>query len=244
MERHSHEFVLFNWMWHNNGVQTFLERFVLTILAALFLAVITNPMHLELWPRVGAGLVIIIFAYFCARAAHKHGTAGQRKVADGSQVPNDLATKLPVAVGSSKVVIAAENVKDLRERHGVERLRETQSGKTFAEIPPSSFCFMYGNALVRGYERGAVAVSDDSNLRFEVHKLASGVARVVAYAGPETRDRLLEGLRKGETLTIYASSCEAAADVVVVPVDHLKFNRERTLTIAKKQLSALDCEAL
>jgi len=79
-------------------------------------------------------------------------------------------------------------------------------------------------------------------LKFEVHKLADGSAMIVGYVGPETRDRLLEGLKTGETLTLYSRSCEAATNLVAVPAGKLKFKRDRSVTIAKKRLSALDCE--
>jgi hypothetical protein len=131
----------------------------------------------------------------------------------------------------------------LKEKQGVARLRETQSGKTFTEIQSSSYCFLFGHALIRNYELGDVYVSGDDNLKFELHRLADGIAHVIAYVGPETRDRLLERLKKGETLTIYSSSCAASPDLVAVPIDHLKFNRDRILTTANKQLCALDCEA-
>lgn len=230
-------------MWHKSVVTTFLEKFVLSILAALFLLVITNPMHLEVWPRAAAGLGILLGAYLCARAIHKHAGTGQPSAANSSRAPSEESKALSASVNRLKIPFAADGAKQLRERQGVARLRETQSGKTFAEIPASSYSFMYGHALVRDYKLGDVAVSDDSNLRFEVHKLADGIAHVVAYAGPETRDRLLEGLKKGETLTLYSRSCAAAPDLVAVPLDHLKFNRDRILTIANKQLCALDCEA-
>lgn len=247
---------------------TFLEKFVLSVLVALFLLVITNPMHLEVGLRVGAGLGILVGAYLCARAIHKHAGTGRLSAANPSNAPEGMTRTVPasvnrpalaIAAGSSeqpqqaatlatsvnrpKVAIAAEGAKRLRERQGVARLRETQSGKSFAEIPTGSFCFIYGHSLIRDYKLGEVVSSDDSNIKFELHKLEDGTAYVIAYAGPETRDRLLEGLKKGETLTIYSRSCAAAPDLVVVAVDHLKFNRQRVLTIANKQLCALDCEA-
>jgi hypothetical protein len=196
---------------------TFLEKFVLTILVALFLLVVTNPMHLGLGLRVGGALGTVIGAYFCGRAIHKQA-------------------------GASRARAAAKDADQLREKHGVARLQETQSGKTFAEIPPNSFCFMYGHSLIGEYKVRPVTADKDA-LKFEVHKLTDGTALVVGYVGPETRDRLLGGLKKGETLTIYSRSCGVARDVIAVPVDHLKFDRERTLEISYKQLSALDCEA-
>jgi hypothetical protein len=183
-------------------VATFLEKFVLTILAALFLLIITNPLHLEVGPRVAAALAVVIGAYLCGRAIHKHQNAGQARAADLSRVPNEETKSFPTPVVGPKVPTAAQDAGQLRKKHGVARLRETQSGKTFEEIPPNSFCFMYGHSFIHGHKAGTVGV-DESNLKFEVHKLADGMAIVVAYVGPETRDRLLEGLKKGETLTIY-----------------------------------------
>jgi hypothetical protein len=209
-------------------VTIFVERFVLAVLAALFLLVITNPMHLAVLPRVVAGLIIVVAAYFCGRAIHKTAVSGQ------VQHPS------PSAVAPGVALVAADT-NQLRQRHGVAGLQETQSEKKFAEIPPNSFCFMYGHAFTHDYKRMSVYVYGDS-MKFEVHKLADGTAMVVGYVGPETRDRLLEGLKKGETLTIYSLSSEEARNLVAVPAGKLKFNRDRTLTIAKKQLSALDCE--
>lgn len=248
---------------------TFLDKFVLTILAALFLLVITNPMQFGAGLRVGTGSCLLLGAYLCARAIHKHAGEGRPRVADLSEVPSEETNALPASVdgpkmaiaaegaeqpneetntfpashGRPKGVIAAESAKRLREKQGVARLRETQSGKTFAEIPTGSYCFIYGHSLIYNYKLGEVVVSDDTNLKFEVHKLADGFANVIAYVGSETRDRLLEGLKQGETLTVYSRSSVAAPDLVVVPADHLKFNRYRILTIANKQLCALDCEA-
>lgn len=234
--------VLFNPLWHKSAVSTFLEKFVLTILVALFLLIITNPMHLGVGLRVGGALGTVIGAYFCGRAIHKQAGASRATAAHLSRVPNEAAKNLLPSVVGPKVATAAEDADQLREKHGVARLRETQSGKTFAEIPPNSFCFMYGHSFIHDYKAGAVVV-DKNNLMFEVHKFADGTAVMVAYVGPETRDRLLEGLKKGETLTIYSRSCEAATNVIAVPVDRLKFNRDRILTISKKQLCAVDCEA-
>jgi len=223
-------------------VPAFLEKFVLTILVALFLLVITNPMHLGVGLRVCGALGTVIGAYFCGRAIHKQAGASRATVAGLSRVPKEVTKTSPPSILGPKVPIAAEDADQVRETHGVARLRETQSGKTLAEIPPNSFCFMYGHSLTGDHKLGTVTV-DESNLKFEVHKLANGSASVVGYVGPETRDRLLEGLKKGDALTIYSRSCEVARDVIAVPVDHLKFNRDRDLTISNKRLSALDCEA-
>jgi len=218
-------------IWHKIAVTIFVERFVLTVLAALFLLIITNPMHFAVSPRVTGGLAIVVAAYFCGRAI--------RKPAVPSQVQQ---LSKPTVLPSSAVV--AEDSSQLRQNHGVASLRETQEGKSFAEIPPNSFSFMYGHAFIRNYKDNPVHISEHDNLMFEVHKLADGTGVIVCYVGPETRDRLLEGLQTGETLTVYSRSCEAAKYLVAVPAGRLKFKRDRTLTIAKKQLSALDCAGL
>jgi hypothetical protein len=216
-------------IWHKSVVTIFVERFVLGVLAALFLLIITNPMHLAVLPRVVAGLVIVVVAYFCARAIHKPAVSGQ-------------VQHVSKPTGEPSLAVVAVDSSQLRQNHGVASLQETQEGKSFAEIPPNSFSFMYGHAFVMGYKSSPVHISDGSNFMFEVHKLTDKSVMIIGYVGPETRDRLLEGLKTGEALTVYSRLCTAATDLVAVPVSKLKFKRDRTLTIAKKQLWALDCE--
>jgi hypothetical protein len=56
---------------YNYFVPVFLERFLLTMLAALELAVITNPMSFDATQRITGGLAVAFFAYFVAHTVHK-----------------------------------------------------------------------------------------------------------------------------------------------------------------------------
>jgi hypothetical protein len=53
-------------------VPIFLERFVLTVLATLMVAIMTlNPLHWDLMQQVGAVVVLVGLALFCAGTAHR-----------------------------------------------------------------------------------------------------------------------------------------------------------------------------
>jgi len=59
------------YLWDNTAVPLFVERFILVVLAALFIAVaITNPMRLDTTQRVTAAVAIVFAAYFIAHTLY------------------------------------------------------------------------------------------------------------------------------------------------------------------------------
>jgi hypothetical protein len=62
-----------SFLWHKTAMPVFLERFVLSALAAAaILLIITNPMGLDTTQRVTGGLAIVFAAYFFAHTTWKH----------------------------------------------------------------------------------------------------------------------------------------------------------------------------
>lgn len=89
---------------------TFLEKFVLSILAARFILVITNPMHLEVGLRAGAGLGILLGAYLCARAIHKHAGTGQASAANPSRSPSEESKALSASVNQLEIPLVSKGL--------------------------------------------------------------------------------------------------------------------------------------
>jgi hypothetical protein len=58
-------------LWHKSAVPTFIERFVLTIFAAVVVALIANPMGFDTTQRITGALTLIFAAYFLAHTLHK-----------------------------------------------------------------------------------------------------------------------------------------------------------------------------
>jgi hypothetical protein len=60
------------WVWHKTAVPTWLERFVLTLLAGAFLGVVLwNSMKLDITQRITLGIVILALSYFVAHTVYK-----------------------------------------------------------------------------------------------------------------------------------------------------------------------------
>jgi len=77
---------------------------------------------------------------------------------------------------------------------------------------------------------------------FEIQKLGEQNGLVVAYVGPETLERLREGVPKGSDLTLYSNSWKDAPNVVGVPFNGLEFIRSRLIHPQRMILQALDCK--
>ena len=58
-------------LWHKSAVPTFIERFVLTIFAAVVVALIANRMGFDTTQRITGALTLIFAAYFLAHTLHK-----------------------------------------------------------------------------------------------------------------------------------------------------------------------------
>ena len=59
------------WLWHKTAVRVFLERFVLTVLAAILLLAITNSMKLDWTERITFTVAAIAIAYLVGHEAEK-----------------------------------------------------------------------------------------------------------------------------------------------------------------------------
>src|ERR1039458_64058 len=69
-------------VWYNSPVPIFVERFVLTVCAALVVALLaTNPFRFDWWQRASLALAISSFAFFIAATLHKakDGTESDEK---------------------------------------------------------------------------------------------------------------------------------------------------------------------
>jgi hypothetical protein len=153
----------------------------------------------------------------------------------------------PKAHAPDKPVVAesAKDVRELRQQNRVTRIEQVESGKTLEEIPVNSYGFANGLDFI--FRRAFIELRQLRASRlirdFEVHKLADGSALIVGYVGKETLTRLREGLRQGESVTLYSDSWKEASNLVAIPLTRLLCTRSRVIDIEKGTVGALDCQA-
>jgi hypothetical protein len=146
-------------------------------------------------------------------------------------------------------VVTADNIAQLRRRNEVTRLHKTESGKTLAETPPGSFGFTLSVSITlhdSGTHREIEILSDGLSSEFEIHKLADGRALLVGYVGPETFDRLREGIKLSEPISLYSDSWKEAPNLIAVPLSQIKCVRYRDFWSEdkgkRKPIDVLDCQ--
>ncbi len=144
---------------------------------------------------------------------------------------------------------AADSVVELRQRHQVTRMRETESGETLSEVPVGSFGFVIAEFFTTSWSSSPdpekmPLKSRGSSWDLEIHKLADGHSEIVAYVGPETLERIRHGLGKGEKLTIYTDARKEASNLIAMPIARIECERSRSLKPDQMHdIDALDCRA-
>jgi hypothetical protein len=197
----------------------------------------------EIWTAVGAiatiaGLIVAILTFL-------HWD--KRSVPQPNNPPSAVSPEKPVR--KPLPVITAKNIVELRQLNQVEQIRETESGKPLSEIPPGSFGFALVDEVVDrevGLQRDIDVDFSDLPNDFEIHKLRDGTALLVTYVGPETFDRLREGLQPTESVPLYTVSWKEASNLAAVPLDRISCGRHRDFQVEEdgkiKFLSVLDCQ--
>lgn len=203
----------------------------------------------EIWTAVGA--IAAIIAIFVAILFPEIRRFLHLEKPSVSQPDIPAKPSLPPAVVRKQLqIITAKDIAELRQRNQVTLVHKTESGKTLSEIPPSSFGFALTTSIVE-YGRDGRQEVDVNSFRlpneFEVQKLVDSTVFLVAYVGPETLDRLREGLKQNESVALYANSWKEASNVAAIPLSQLRCIRERELLVDNNRplnsVSVLDCQS-
>lgn len=145
--------------------------------------------------------------------------------------------------------VFATNLEALRRTNKVERIADSESGMTVSELPAGSFGFASATDFTMGPPEKIELEPSGYDAIFEVHKTSDRGVEIVVYVGAETLERLHTGVESGEILHLYSWSWKEAPSVVAVPVEGIKCQRWRLVTIpnpGKKYLThlkVLDCTA-
>jgi hypothetical protein len=146
------------------------------------------------------------------------------------------------------VGVFAASIEELRARNHLTLIPGSESEKTLAEIPAGSYGFVFGPLIAHSPPDALQIYVHNDPAYFEVHKLTSSQTEFVGYVRPETKERLQNGLGKGEKLTVYSSPWQEAADLTAISLGSVKCTRSRDIKVRRKGgtivLFALDCKAL
>lgn len=156
----------------------------------------------------------------------------------------------PIATEEAEHPLYAQVAKDfreLRQQNHVAGLEDSESGKTFVEVPANSYGFADALDFTKKLSHDVNMNSRGSTYNFEVQKLSDGTGLIIGYVGPETLEHLREGIHAKSALTIYSDSWKDAPNVIAVPISRLSCSRTRILVVASEKhkntaVSALDCE--
>jgi hypothetical protein len=202
----------------------------------------------EKWTAVGviATVVAIIVAVIIPeirRSIH----LDKPSLSQPSDTSNSEGPREPVR--KPLQIVTAKDLPGLRRLNQVVPLRVAESGKTLSEIPPSSFGFtLTSNIVDRDLSFHPEVIVNSSELpnEFEIHKLGDGSALLAVYVGPETLDRLQEGLQPNESVSLYTRSWKEAPTIIGIPLSQISCARSRDLSVEEsgkhKYLSVLDCQ--
>jgi len=188
------------------------------------------------------GLLIAVFFPEIRRFFH----LDRPSVSQSSSPSNLSAPEQPVR--KPLQIVTAKDGPELRQLNQVAPIREAESGKTLSEIPPGSFGFVQDEELVArelSLHPDIDVNSSELPNEFEIHKLRDGSALLAVYVGPETLDRLREGLQPNASISLYTTSWNEAPILVAVPLNQINCTRNRELSAEdgrkRKYVSVLDC---
>jgi hypothetical protein len=219
------------------------------------------PASLMRWPGgerlVVAGIVVAVLVAISAYLVHRVGQllSLERRPPSALQVhsvgPSEPLTQPSVPRQDTEQPPmngeSAKSIEELRRKHHVDLIRETESGETLSEVPAGSYGFTFAE-FVGGFggedhpESLSLLRRSDSE-SVEIHKLVDGHSEFVVYVGPETLERVRHGLLKGEKLTFYTSAWKEAPNLVSIPVNRTHCERARRLESDRdNDLYALDCQ--
>jgi hypothetical protein len=141
----------------------------------------------------------------------------------------------------SFIAEAGTNPSELRQRHGVRRLSQFESGKTTDEIPSGSFGFAYPSSFEHSFEPNRIPIElFSSEGIFEIHKLRDGSLVVLGYVGTESYLRLQEGAQAGDSFSLYSGPFKAFSHLVSIPVNRIECSRVRPVASVR----VADCKAV
>jgi len=139
----------------------------------------------------------------------------------------------------------AGSVQELRQQDHVTQLADSESEKTFTEIPTDTYGFAGGPDIHYDSLDSLLIESMNYDQLFEIHKLSDGTGLVVGYVGPETFEHLREGTAPGTALSLYSGSLEEAPNLIAVSIKRLKCGRSRNVvagnSIRGAVVEVLDC---
>ena len=210
----------------------------------------TMPIKREPWSRgdkiaTGALTIAILTLVTALVLPEARRFLGLESVQKGPNVSVSTApSPIPGAPVELVVTKLAKDVHDLRIQNHVVRLADSESDKSFAEIPPDSYGFVSGAALVTSATKDVAIASKGFNYNFEIQKLDDGSALIVGYVGPETFEHLREGLPPGSKLTLYSYTWKDAPNIAAVPSGRLKYSRARIVVVGDEPHSQFEVVAL
>jgi hypothetical protein len=110
------------YLWYNSPVPIFVERFALTVCAALVVALLaTDPFKFDWWQRASLALAITAFALFIAATLHKarNTGVGSTDINHGTRLaisltPTGITGKVTPVTGAG---IVLQNLSDELDRH-------------------------------------------------------------------------------------------------------------------------------
>jgi hypothetical protein len=198
--------------------------------------------------RIGLATVFVAFVAFLIAPFNediRHFTKEQYhrlfSSKSPSEQPHGTATHPPASVPKTIKPLIAEsgaNPNELRQRHGVRRLSQFESGKTTDEIPSGSYGFAYPFEF--GYKRNGPIELFSSEGIFEVHKLHDGSVAVLGYVGTESYLHLQEGAQNGDSLSFYSGPFKAFSHLMSIPINRIECNRVRPVA----SLRVADCKVI
>jgi len=192
-------------------------------------------------------LTLILTAFLLVLVPEARRFLHLEKSPDKPPTPSTITPSASVESNEVFATNVAEDVEGLRQEDRVTELPDSESEKTFAEIPVDSYGYVDGIYLPHEpLDQIRVETTNFSHF-FEIHKVADGSGRIVGYVGPETFQRLREGVAPGSGLTLYSASWKEAPNIVAIPIKGLKCHRSRTVeegnTLRGTEIRVLDCEA-
>jgi len=158
-----------------------------------------------------------------------------------SEQPNGTPTGTSAPAPKATQPLTAESgasPSELRQRHGVRRLSQFESGKTTDEIPSGSYGFAHPTSFE--YKRSGPVELFTSEGVFEVHKLRDGSLTVLGYVGTESYLHLQEGAQNGDSLSFYSGPFKSFSHLMSIPMNRIECNRVRPVA----SLRVADCKVV
>jgi hypothetical protein len=204
------EFLAF--LWYKSPVPVFLERFILTVCAALAVAVLaTNPFKFDWWQRGALALCIASFALFISATLSRAKSETRQPPTDINQGTRLAITLTPTGTQGKNVpvtgaAIVLQNLSDVLDRHVYV---------TFASPSPITSVTVDSPERVRVISGGPSAIGPGGNrmLELSVPELFPHESRIIRV---ETMKVTSGDFRAGLSSELCGKDCKNV--VIVRPV--------------------------